>query len=669
MQAIYFALAIGLVWLHFAALAAFVGPHFGSWAIGRAVAVTVIVTFAFFVEHLSGLGPLRFVWPFSALIASFYLWCERDALKKGGFVQAEAVFGAALAYGLIWRCLFPSIYQTAERLPDLMFISSFIDGSTLPVQDHWLPPFKFDYYYTLQYYAAGFAGRVFQMPLGLTYNLSVAFLAALSLSLVWDTGSRFIRNRFSLILLMAALAFGGTGVTILNHIIVDSPTDIASTNERMWGSARFIGEYDQHINTDIGHKLFPPGDDPGVIPRSLGMENLGYQYFLGEFHAPQGGYFLLLLAVALIAAMEFVPDDDKSRKRLVHTAMGFSVPVVLAVNTWVLPLQGLLLGTWAVWRAWQGRAVPGRKPDWAALIAGGVVGTFLLYPFLSGFANRGMPTPIRLVFPGDHTPVPQFIALFWPLLVLIALGLWHRETRRLTLFFALVFGGLLVMSEMIFVDDPSAGQFERSNTTMKWWGWIWTGGLTALGAVLLAAKARWMRYLTMFALGCTVLYGYDIVQFWRLQHEQGNANMYGSSFYTTDPVARDMFRYLAQAPDGIMLENQYADGYHEGGAYSAFSGKPLFVGWTNQLYNWRGYMDVIGNRRRETNQFYSGEMQQPLSWAADNELRYIVWNRRDTQPPGLWDKRNGELSPLYVWKAFGTEAGKPVGIWVRRERQ
>ena len=666
MQNIYFALAIILIWFHFAALTAFAGKYFGSWAIGRAASVAGIVTLGFFVEHIVGLGSLRLVWPVTAGLALYYLWRERETVCKRDFLSGEVVYGAALAFGLIWRLLFPSIYQTAERLPDLMFISSFADGTTLPTVDHWLPPFKFDYYYTLQYYAAGLAGRLFQMPLGLTYNLSVMFLSALSLSLIWDVGSRFVRSVWPRVLLVAALAFGGTGVSVLNHFIVDSPVDISSTNERMWGSARFIGEYDQHINTDIGHALFPAGQ-PGLVPRDLGMENFGYQYFLGEFHAPQGGYFLLLLAVALIAAMEFVTAENLKRKRLLQATMGFSVAISLAVNTWVFPFQAALLGGWALWRAWQGRGAPERKPDWTALIAGGMVGAFLMYPFLANFANRAVATPIKLVFPQDHTPLPQFIGLFWPLLVLFALGLWHKETRRLTLFFTLAFGGLLVLSEVVFVDDPSADQFERSNTVMKWWGWIWTGGLTALGGVLLAAKARWMRYITMFTLACTAVYGYDVVQFWRFQHEQGGANMYGTNFYTADPIARDMMRYLTLSPDGIMLENQYADGYHEGGAYGAFSGKPLFIGWTNQLGNWRGYSDVIGNRRRETNQFYSGEAQQVLSWATDNDLRYIVWNRRDTQTPGVWERRNAELASAYAWKAFGSDGGKPIGIWVRKE--
>ena len=669
MQNIYFALAIGLIWLHFAALSALAGWRFGSWAIGRAVSVVAIVTTAFFVEHIAGLGSLRYFWPVTAAGAAFYLWQQRDALKKGGFLGGELVYGLALAYGLAWRCLFPSIYQTAERLPDLVFISAFSDGVTLPAMDHWLPPFKFDYYYSLQYYAAGLAGRWFQMPLGLTYNLSVVFLSALSLSLVWEIGARFVKSRALCLLLVATLALGGTGVSIINHVIVSAPSEESAVNERMWGSARFIGNYDQHVNTDIGRNLFTPNADPGFVPRELGMENFGYQYYLGEFHAPQGGYFLLLLAVALIVAAEFATGEEKERRRLLQAAMGFSVPLLLAVNTWVFPLQAALVGGWALWRSWQGRKDAARKPDWTALIAGGVLAAVLLYPFLAGFADRSAPTPIKLVYPGDHTPVAQFIAQFWPLLLLFALGLWHRDTRRLTWFFVLVFGGLLVLSEVVFVDDPSAAQFERSNTVMKWWGWIWTGGMAALGAALLAAKVRWVRYATIAALAGTCVYAYDIAQFWHYQHEGDGANLYGTHFYTADQTARDMFRYLAAAPQGILLENQYSDGYHEGGAYGAFSGKPEFVGWTNQLYNWRGYMGTISKRRQQTNQFYSGEMQNPLGWAADNDLRYIIWNRRDTQPPGLWDRRNGELSPMYAWKAFGDEGGRPVGMWVRKENR
>ncbi|MES2933042.1 MAG: DUF2298 domain-containing protein, partial [Pseudomonadota bacterium] len=554
-------------------------------------------------------------------------------------------------------------------LPDLVFISSFFRGTTLPPLDYWLPPFKFDFYYTLQYYGAALAGRILHMTPSLTYNLCAVFLSGMSLALVWDLASRFVPTRLPRLLLVAAIAFGGTGVSIFTHIAVDAGANQVTRGERMWGSARFIGEYDNHINTEIGHALFPRPGALNVVPRALGMENFGYQYFLGEYHAPLGGYFLLLLALAAMAALQGATAKERSRKRCLQAVLGFSIPVVFATNTWMFPFQFLLIAGWALWNAWQGRKNADAKPDWIALIGSAAVGFVLLYPFLAGFATRAVSTPISLVRAGDHTPVAQFLGLFWPLLVFFALGLWQKETRRLTLFFTLIFAAFLLISEVIYVDDPSGDQFERSNTVMKWWGWIWSGGLAALGAVLLGARARWVRVITGVTLASTLVFAFDTVSYWWHDRERGGANLYGSNVYTSDPVTRDMFLFMNAAPYGIVLENSYGTGYHEGGSFAAFSGKPLFVGWANQLGSWRGNMEIIGIRHEQLRKFYAGEMPNALMWLLDNEIRYVVWNRRDARAEGLWEKQNAQLMSLYAWQGFGQENGKPIGLWVRRERQ
>lgn len=666
MQIIYFSLAIALMWLHVAGLAAIVGPRFGSWAIGRAVAVVVIVMAGFCLEHMAGLGSLGFVWPFTALASLFYLWRNRDELISARFLRGELVFGCALAFGLLWRVLFPSIYQTSERLPDLVFISSLLSGPSLPSMDYWLPPFKFDYYYTLQYYGAALAGRLFQLSPGLTYNLSIVFLSGMSLALLWDLASRFVSAISPRVLLVAAVAFGGTGVSVLTHLIVESEPSVASRGERMWGSARFIGEYDQLINTDFGRTILPTTSGAGFRPRALGMENFGYQYFLGEFHAPLGGYFLLILVLALMAAMEAKADQAELRKRWLQGAMALSVPAVFATNTWMFPFHVALVGGWLLWRTWQGRRDVERRPDWLILFVVGAAGFILLYPFLSGFSLRTVSTPISMVQPADHTPLPHFLAVFWPLLILFGLGLWQRETRRLSFFLTILFGGLLLLSEFVYVNDPSGDHFERSNTVMKWWGWIWTGALAGLGAVLLAAPKRWVRIVTGLTLALTLVYAFDTANYWWHDHEKGGANLHGTHVYTSDPVTSAMFRYLAVAPHGIVLENQYETGYHEGGAFAAFSRKPLFVGWTNQLSNWHGNMELVHIRRAQVNKFYSGDMPNSRLWLLDNDIRYIVWTRRDTDPEGLWAKQNAELTPAYAWQDFSSNGGKPVGIWTRR---
>ena len=79
----------------------------------------------------------------------------------------------------------------------------------------------------------------------------------------------------------------------------------------------------------------------------------------------------------------------------------------------------------------------------------------------------------------------------WPLLLLLVLALVEKRTRPLALMFVLAFGAMLLVSEFIYVQDPSGGKFTRTNTTMKWWGWMWSGALLSLGAMAVASHRAW----------------------------------------------------------------------------------------------------------------------------------------------------------------------------------
>ena len=50
---------------------------------------------------------------------------------------------------------------------------------------------------------------------------------------------------------------------------------------------------------------------------------------------------------------------------------------------------------------------------------------------------------------------------------------------------------LLASSELVNVYDASyAGEIIRFNPTLKWWGWIFTGGVFSISAFLLAGSSR-----------------------------------------------------------------------------------------------------------------------------------------------------------------------------------
>jgi hypothetical protein len=671
MTLIHTALAFVLVLVNLAGLTAAVGHWLPGYALARAAGIVILALSAFFVEHFVGLGRLGWAWPLFTAAALYVLYRERDVLRINGFWRAEGVFLAGFCYALFWRISFPSIHPSSERITNLYFVQNYMGGGQLPPLDLWLPPMRFDFYYALQHYAAALLGRIFDLSAGLSLNLAACVLMALPISLAWDFTSRFLKKRVARLLIVATLAIGGTGATPFVHLVHERPVDTPPSvdiNDRTWGSARFIGGFDQKANTLFGQTLFaqaPSESDPGFKARELPSENYGYQFALGDFHPPAGGFFVLLLALGLMGRLEapnrpLATTQDRREVKLMTALLGLTVPLQIATNAWVFPLQGLLILAWILWRHGCGR-----RPDWVALIGGGLLGGLFLYPFLTGLSKQPSASAISFVTAADHTPWPQFLAVLWPVLLFIALGLLRREWRHPTTALAIAALAILLMSELVFVDDPTGDQYQRTNTTMKWWGYLNTMNIVGLGALLLASQSRLARAAVIGTCLTLNLYAFDLLRYWSTTPKTEFGQLNGDGVYTRDPATREMLRYLANAPTGVVMESMGCGAFCDSGIHALFSGKPLLLGWPMHIQTWRVNSASMWIRKDDIDRFYRGELQQPAQWLIANEVHYVVWSHRDTRNAKAWQAVNSALAGHYGWKEFGRGNGEPLGIWVK----
>jgi len=684
MKTIFSVFALVLLWVNLAGLTALLGRHLPSHAIARAAGILGIVSLLFFIEHFVGLGRLNWAWPFTTACSLVLLIRRRETLLGQGFLRAEAVFLAGFAYALFWRMSFPSIVPSSERITDLYFIQCYMAGERLPPLDLWFPSLRFDFYYALQHYGAALLGRVFDLPPGLSYNLAFCVLMALPITLAWDFASRFLQGPFARALVVVTLAIGGTGPTPFLELIHEPAPDtprVVEVNERIWGSARFVGSFDQKVNTPLGQALFAPAAanlPPGFKARELPSENYGYQFALGDYHPPAGGFFLLLFALALIGALELQRASKDTR--ILTVLLGFSVSMQLATNTWVFPLQALLVLFWALWRqvsSWRPALAgstaslpesgPRQPPDWLALIGGGLLGGALLYPFLTGLVQQPTASQLYWVKTADHTPWPQFLAALWPVLLFTGLGLFRREGPRIAVALALASLAILLLSEFIFVDDPSGDHFQRTNTTMKWWGYLNTLNIAGLASVLLACNAPWVRALVVATCLLLNLYSYDLARYWFHTPKHEFAQLYGDGAYKRDPPTREMLRFLEAAPQGIVMESLACGAFCDSGIHALFAGKPLLLGWPLHLQTWRVNAGGIWILKNEIDSFYRGELARPVQWLAAHDVRYIVWARSDAGNQSAWQAIDAAIANRYGWREFGRVGNAPVGIWVKSE--
>jgi hypothetical protein len=677
MYLIYLASTLLLIWISVAGVTLISHRYLTDVAIARAAGLLLVALVFFFIEHFIGLGKLNWMLPIIVIFSVFMIWKTYNRSFTQDFFYSELVFILAFIYAMFWRYSYPDISPSSEKITDLFFISNYYPGNTLPPLDNWNPPHLFDYYYAFQHYAASLLGRVFSLEIGVCYNISFAILAALPLTLIWSASRYYIQKNSLRVLLVCTLAFGGTGISPILHLALNSPVEPDAEDVNEWAqyehaignysrqniisSVRFIGgAHDNKLQKENQESESSTAGVRSSVERVdskklmvLPSENYGYQFFLGDYHPTLGGFFLLMLAFSLIAYSE-----KNQESRLGQGILALTVPVMLITNTWVFPLLILLICGWIAFRVVYRKGI-----DWHALVVGGLAGALLTYPFLVGFTSNSLPTPIAFVTDDMHTPISRFIGLHWPVLLLIGLGFFEKKYRRLSLTLSVTWLLLLVISEFIYIDDPTAGQYERTNSVMKWWGWIQTGVILSLGAVCLGSSKRWIRWATIAVFITINIIAVDLARYWYYSGKQDQGKLAGHHWYTKTAENRMMFEYLKVAPKGVVLESILKNAFSNSSIYSIFNNKPVLLGWPSHLNTWHGKVPRIWILKDEIDEFYRGEMDSPLNWLAGNNVQYIVFGPNDNNKN--FNKINNQIKSLFVWHEYSHSQRRHIGIWVK----
>jgi hypothetical protein len=563
------------------------------------------------------------------------------------------VFAVIFLYAMLYRFSNPNIDASSEKIADLSFICSYYSGATIPVPDAWLYPYLSTQYYSFQHYGAALMGRALLLSPGAAYN--IAFCSIVALAGTSFSGAVFMvaRKPWVRALVVAAFVIGGSGVTLLVHA-----TD---TVVHPWTAMRFIGSAPMD-KPPLGPWLKQYNLSFG-LPASMGRpmdlpgEEFSYVTYLGDYHAPLSGYCLLgLCAMAMMLA---------ARLRLARYAViaGCTLTWTVLANTWILPLQGLLVLAWLF----------ANGPDWRRLIpavAGGAAAVWLAaWVYLSAFASATADygTAIRMVPWREHTPPLLFALYMLPTIALIALGLASGSPRGRRL--GILWLALLVFTEYFYVDDVYSGMYDRFNTTLKWWPWVMAGTLMTLGPfVLEVAQRRWVRISAVFFCLYPCFYAADL---WGvILHGPAGAagQMDGAQYLTQDEFPRLMLGRLKLEKPGVAVErpDENRAAFTDFSALPLLAGQRMWLGWYGHELLWRGYPADITRRHEQLVLFYSGRMPDAGRWLLSQGIDYVLWYRTGDTPE-LWRAINDGIGSRYAWTDILTypEAGRRVGFWRR----
>jgi uncharacterized membrane protein len=567
-------------------------------------------------------------------------------------------FGVCIAiflYAFSWRFMYPDIDGSSEKIADFSYICSYYTGLTIPVPDAWFSPYLSTQYYSFQHYGAALMGRVLLLPPGSAYNIGYCLLIALGGTAFAGAVFMVARNAWTRAAVITCFVVGGTGVTIIDHYTDKEVTPW--TNMRYIGSAQMDKEPLGKALREYNYRYIMPEGTNNSFVMELPGEIYSYVVFLGDYHAPLSGYYLLgLCAMGMLLW-------TRSRLSRYAAIVGSTLTWTLLANTWVLPLQGVAIFMWMAinWRDWK-KLIP-------AVAGGAAIVWLAAWVYLSAFtaAASGYDTAVKLVPSVEHTPPLLFILFFLPTIGYIVLGFFSgtSQGRRL----AILWLALLMFSEYFYVDDEYTGHFDRFNTTLKWWPWVMAGALMTLAPVVLEqSRKRWVRVAGFVFCLYPCFYIYDL---WQPMWHGGKESMgkiEGTYYLTKEEFPRLMLGRLKVEKPGVVIERPEKDGgFTNSAVIPLFAGQRMWLGWWGHELLWRGNSEDVRRRHDRLTLFFDGGVTEAGNWLEAQGIDYVLWYRPGDTPE-MWEKINKAVSPQYVWVdilTYQDEDGRRVGFWKR----
>lgn len=643
-------------------------------AIGRFSAVVAAALALFALEHVVGLGSLNALWPVLIALAAWVLWRRRETLSDAAYWRDELPFLLVFAWAVLWRGLDPDIEPTGEQIPNLYFISQYLSGARLPPPDQWFGDAQpFDFYYAFQHYSAALLGRVLDLPGGQAMNLAFCLLFGFAGSLAWYAAKAWDVPRAGRVLLLATIFVGGSGLAPLVQFSVSMPTETQAerayaASTAIWASTRWSGVYEERINTPAGEVMFRDERWNANVENApdLPLETFLYYTLLGDFHPPLGGFLILIFSLALIAALSTSSGQLPSRSTRWMTALLAVTPALaLVTNAWVFPLQLGLVALWLIVR-WMRFKETTLIRD-AAL--GAVASVLCIAPFLASFASSALSPSVEVVPEIYRTRLSILLAVLWPI-ALVTLSLLIAKVRDLWAWALVVFiiaAGLA--SEWLFFDDPLPGRYDRFNTVLKVWSWLWVAVLAGLAPIALASRSIWARRLGVATLALLLLPGAWNASRYLWNAEFPHAGRWsGDAWLRQDAAHNQLLQHLQHSPKGVVLENPRRDAYSSHAALALFAAQPSAIGWWGTQNVWRGGSAVIEQRAKESRQLFAGTLSDSRVWLAEHRVDYILWTREEATTLGpRFQTLDDALSADYEFRAIDYVGSAPIGLWQRRK--
>ena len=583
-------------------------PQESPW-FGFLVPSLAVVILLNFIEHMIALPSLLLLAP---VLLGFTMWSLFSRrFYKEGLLLPGVIFLASFAFTFGVRCIQPDIAYTSDGLADLTKINNYCHGDVLPPMDTWLPPYRYEWYYSLQHYAASIVKRLFDIKIGVAYNVSHALLSALTCVAAAAAAYRISGGRVWVTLVVPFLIeSAATGSSAYIQLTMRG----GGHEPSLWLADNLAGAYDDLAHNSPDNPLWSLLASPHH--ERLELQVPGFWSWRDEYHANASGHLLTLFAIFVIAELSAL------RNAVWPWVMAALIPIVAVVaSSWALPLTVLLCGSAAVYAYGQGR----RSADLrlTTLILGG--GLLLLWPAFYDVTSSPEVPSIIWTTHDEAAPFWEFVIQWWPVGILWIYGCFiFRELPSALRCVIVIVPLMLITLEWITIEG-------RYNTVEKMWGYTYGAGLFALFPLVATRPGIVGRGITFLLLISATI----SMRGWLLDlgHRMplgkwpaANFHLQGDAYLQSDPQKKRIIEVLSQWKNETFLTGKSISfNYYESPAPQVFTENRSFSTWT-YFESVANYQEVAEAREKLNNAFYDGTMPNRLQFLESNNIRGVmIW--------------------------------------------
>lgn len=627
-------------------------PNESRW-FGFIIPALAVVALFNFIEHLVALPVLSYLLP---VLVGATLWMAISGKYfKQPLILPTSVFLVSFAFTFGVRCMQPDIYFTSDGISDLNIINNYSQGETLPPIDTWMPPYRFEWYYGLQHYAAAVLGRLLGVKIGVADNVSHALLNALVCVTATAAAHRLSGGRiFAAVAMPFLIICSATGSVAYLFFFCHS-TDLWLPHDLSTGMSL------PHPNDDAIWKnpiwkmlLWDPRPDIMHLTQAetLRLQVPGFWTWRDEYHANASGHFLTILGVLAVA--EVVED----RRAIWPWVLAVVTPIFAATaSAWALPITVLLCWGILPMAWWLGRR-PASMNATLWTLFGSVM---LLWPaFYNVTSNPEFP-PINLIDPKQRTPVMEFLFQWWPIILLWICTLCCFRRLNFGVRWMLVIVPLMLFGiEMVTIES-------RYNTVEKMWGYTWAVGLVGFFPIVASLPFAPFRILVvlLFISGSCSLGNQLYNMFIWSNHPFA---LDGTRYITSDEQKSQLLQKFAQTKHATYLTGKCAYCYNQAPVMTVFTNNRSYIAWSWFVSN-SNFRKEAEYREKQNNDFYSGAMTDRLRFLQDHAITgVLIWPDDDISNDAL-AALTKELAPDYYYIDCKGSGEKNAGLFILRATQ